>query len=79
MSSSLTIQATYRGGMLEPRHPLPFGEGEDVELTITRKSAVPQPNPAFLLAEIAKLPTVGGDPMCADNHDRILYGKADAS
>lgn len=79
MNSTITIQATYRGGLLEPLHPLPFREGEDLQLTVTRKSALPKTKPALILAEIAKLPTAGGDPNSGDDHDRHLYGTLEAS
>jgi len=30
------VLAVYEGGVLRPAHPLPFGEGETVEVTVTK-------------------------------------------
>ena len=31
-----TVLAVYEGGVLRPAHPLPFGEGETVEVTVAK-------------------------------------------
>jgi predicted DNA-binding antitoxin AbrB/MazE fold protein len=50
MSALLTVQAKYSGGLLKPMRPLPFAEGEEVEVTVQRTTSTP--------AEVAKIPGV---------------------
>jgi predicted DNA-binding antitoxin AbrB/MazE fold protein len=76
MTTSIT--AVFEGGLLRPTSPLALPEGTQVELILIRngKSDKPVGRPAAsILAEIAALPTAGGDPNSGLDHDRILYGE----
>jgi hypothetical protein len=53
-------------------------EGAEVEVIIIPKSAVDQRSPGTILAEIAALPTSGGDPFTSRDHDKVLYGEKGA-
>jgi predicted DNA-binding antitoxin AbrB/MazE fold protein len=71
--------AVYANGVLRPTVPLPLEEGAEVQLLITPCApAAEQKSPAELLAEIAALPTTGGDPYTSRDHDRVLYGEQGA-
>src|SRR5271154_3942801 len=39
-----TVLAVYEGGVLRPAHPLPFGEGETVEVTVAKPKSPPPPD-----------------------------------
>jgi predicted DNA-binding antitoxin AbrB/MazE fold protein len=66
--------AVYEGGVLRPTVPLPFVEGARVEVVILNGAASgPAGSPAEILASIAALPTLGGDPNTSKEHDQVLY------
>jgi predicted DNA-binding antitoxin AbrB/MazE fold protein len=74
------ITAVFRNGMLQPKVPLGFAEGEEVQLAVlTSASERPLGGPsaaakAAVLA-IAELPMEpGGLAFNGLDHDRILYG-----
>jgi predicted DNA-binding antitoxin AbrB/MazE fold protein len=77
----LTTQCTavFEKGVLRPTTPLQLEEGAEVQLLITPRTSTPdQRSPAELLAEVAALPTNGGDPGTSRDHDRVLYGEQGA-
>ena len=39
-----TVLAVYEGGVLRPTQPLPFGEGETVEVTVSKSKPLPSPD-----------------------------------
>jgi predicted DNA-binding antitoxin AbrB/MazE fold protein len=76
-----SISAVFEGGLLRPTTPLALAEGTRVELIVVsdEKSARLQGgNAAGILAEIAALPSFGGDPKTSEEHDQILYGEQGA-
>jgi predicted DNA-binding antitoxin AbrB/MazE fold protein len=76
-----TITAVFEAGVLRPTLPLDLAEGASVELIMVNgKKAEQQPrrSAAAILAEIAALPTAGGDPRTSEDHDKILYGEQGA-
>jgi predicted DNA-binding antitoxin AbrB/MazE fold protein len=38
-----TVLAVYENGVLRPAHPLPFAEGETVEVTVAKPQTLPSP------------------------------------
>ena len=71
--------AIYEHGLLKPTVPISLDEGSQVEVIIISKSASPdRRTPAEILAEIAALPTAGGDPFTGRDHDKVLYGEQGA-
>ena len=71
--------AIYEHGLLKPTVPISLDEGSQVEVIIISKSATPdRRTPAEILAEIAALPTAGGDPCTGRDHDKVLYGEQGA-
>jgi predicted DNA-binding antitoxin AbrB/MazE fold protein len=70
------ITAVFEGGLLRPTTPLELPEGTRVEVIIRSAHANAKESRAAanILAEIAALPTAGGDPRTGQDHDRILYG-----
>jgi len=71
-----TLTAVYENGVLRPSEPLPLGEGERVEVTVTTgEDAARHAELVKALAEIAALPTEGPDDgFSGADHDRVLYG-----
>ncbi len=79
MTTSIT--AVFESGLLRPTTPLKLAEGSRVKLIIVdaeRNGQQTGPAAASILAEIAALPTSGGDPRTSQNHDQILYGEPGA-
>jgi predicted DNA-binding antitoxin AbrB/MazE fold protein len=75
-----SITAVFEAGLLRPMTPLSLPEGTRVELIIIsneRNGKKPIRSAANILAEIAALPTSGGDPRTSQDHDQILYGEQD--
>ena len=74
---TLYCTAIYEAGLLRPNVPLNLPEGSRVEVVLLLQApADGSPgNPAAILAEIAKLPTSGGDPSTSREHDQVLYGR----
>jgi predicted DNA-binding antitoxin AbrB/MazE fold protein len=71
--------AVYEKGMLRPTVRLPLEEGAEVQVVIIHPGPpADQKSPTELLAEIAALPTSGGDPFTSRDHDCILYGEQGA-
>jgi predicted DNA-binding antitoxin AbrB/MazE fold protein len=76
------VEAVYHDGILQPRHPLPFADGTEVDVLVlsddAREShgkAYGSQTPARLMAEIAGLAIEGKtDEFSGADHDRILYG-----
>jgi predicted DNA-binding antitoxin AbrB/MazE fold protein len=69
--------AIYEGGVLRLTEPVAIPEGDRVEVIILSRAADAKEgsrSPAEILAEIAALPTAGGDPATSRDHDQILYG-----
>ena len=76
-----TITAVFEGGLFRPTTPLALAEGTRVELIIVngeKNGNISGRTAASILAEIAAMPTSGGDPRTSQDHDQILYGKQDA-
>ena len=73
MTDTIATQARYSGGILKPHQPLPFAEGQELNLIDSGESRSAT-SPAAILASIARLPTAGGDPNSGDEQDRNLYG-----
>jgi predicted DNA-binding antitoxin AbrB/MazE fold protein len=76
-----SITATFEGGLLRPTTPLALPEGTRVELIIVThadQDTRAGRRVARILAEIAALPTSGGDPRTGRDHDRVLYGQQGA-
>jgi predicted DNA-binding antitoxin AbrB/MazE fold protein len=40
-----TIEAVYKNGVLRPCEPLPFSEGQTVDVTVTAKRVIPVLDP----------------------------------
>jgi predicted DNA-binding antitoxin AbrB/MazE fold protein len=71
--------AAYEHGVLRPTVPVSLAEGTQVEVFIISKPATPDHRtPAEILAEIAAMPTSGGDPFTGRDHDKVLYGEQGA-
>lgn len=71
--------AIYERGQFRPTQPIGLEEGAQVELVVIRKLPGVMPrSPAEVLAEIAALPTAGGDPATGRDHDKVLYGQQGA-
>jgi predicted DNA-binding antitoxin AbrB/MazE fold protein len=69
------IEAVYENGVLRPKEPMAFTEGETVDILVLPRA---KRRPAEILAEIAALPGTGKDDGVHDvseNHDRYLYGE----
>ncbi len=75
-----SITAIFEGGILRPTSQLALAEGTRVELIIVNGPIAggEQRPAATILAEIAALPTSGGDPRTGQNHDKVLYGEEGA-
>ncbi len=68
--------AIYENGILKPTSPVGLSEGSEVEVIIISKpTEADRRTPAEILAEIAALPTAGGDPFTGRDHDKVLYGE----
>jgi predicted DNA-binding antitoxin AbrB/MazE fold protein len=68
--------AVYEGGLLRPKVPISLEEGAQVEVMIIQRSTSGDSrSPAEILAGIAALPTLGGDPFTSRDHDKVLYGE----
>ena len=75
------IEAIYHDGILQPRHPLPFADGAEVDVLVVadeahgaREDLQRQQSPARILAEIAALQIEGRtDEFSGADHDKILY------
>jgi predicted DNA-binding antitoxin AbrB/MazE fold protein len=79
MTTSIT--AVFEAGLLRPTTPLVLAEGTRVELIIIsdeRNGKQAGRTAASILAEIAALPTAGGDPRTSQDHDQVLYGEQGA-
>jgi predicted DNA-binding antitoxin AbrB/MazE fold protein len=79
MTTSIT--AVFEGGVLRPTTQLVLAEGTRVELIIIsdeKNGKQTGRTPGSILAEIAALPTAGGDPRTSQDHDQVLYGEQDA-
>jgi predicted DNA-binding antitoxin AbrB/MazE fold protein len=68
--------AIYERGVLRLTEPVSIPEGDRVEVIIVSGSGAAGPggqarSPAEILAEIAALPTTGGDPATSRDHDRV--------
>jgi hypothetical protein len=61
-------------GALHPVGPVTLEEGSQVEVVVLSTPAAGPENAAAILAEIAAMPTQGGDPNTSRDHDRIIYG-----
>lgn len=75
------ITAVYQAGVLRPTTPLDLADGTRVELILVsegKNGKQPKRSAASILAEIAALPTAGGDPRTSEEHDKILYGEQGA-
>jgi predicted DNA-binding antitoxin AbrB/MazE fold protein len=72
MTASIT--AVFEHGLLRPTAPLQLAEGTTVELVIvsSEKGAKGGREAARIPAEIAAMPTSGGDPRTGENHDEAL-------
>jgi len=76
MTTSIT--AVFEAGLLRPTTPLALAEGTRVELIIIsddRNDKRAGCTAASILAGIAALPTLGGDPRTSQDHDHVLYGE----
>jgi predicted DNA-binding antitoxin AbrB/MazE fold protein len=76
-----SITAVFEAGLLRPTTPLLMAEGTRVELIIIsaeRNGKQAGRTAASILAEIAALPTAGGDPRTSQDHDQVLYGEQGA-
>lgn len=73
-----TVAAVYENGVLRPSEPLPLGEGEHVEVTVTTSGdAARHAELVKALQEIAALPMEGPDDgFSGADHDKVLYGDA---
>ena len=78
MTTSIT--AVFESGVLRPTAPLHMADGTRVELIIVgpKNQESHGQSAASILAEIAALPTNGGDPRTSIDHDRVLYGEQGA-
>ena len=71
--------AIYEHGLFKPTVPISLEEGSQVEVVIISMRVRPDHRtPAEILAEIAALPTAGGDPFTSRDHDQVLYGEQGA-
>jgi predicted DNA-binding antitoxin AbrB/MazE fold protein len=69
------FMAVFEKGLLRPLVPLPLKEGELVSVLIHEVTSANQDdNVASILANIAALPTSGGDPSTSRDHDKVLCG-----
>jgi len=67
--------AIYERGYFKPTIPISLEEGSQVEVVIISKPTTGNHRtPAEILAEIAAMPTAGGDPFTSRDHDQVLYG-----
>jgi len=77
-----TIQAVFEGGVFKPREPVTLEEGATVELTVRADPPFAAADPARVLRmmeEIAALPLRSPDDgFSGADHDKLLYGGADA-
>jgi predicted DNA-binding antitoxin AbrB/MazE fold protein len=73
-----SITAVFEAGPLRPTSPLVLAEGTRVELIIIsdEKDGKRAGRAAgSILAEIAALPTAGGDPRTSQDYDQVLDGE----
>jgi predicted DNA-binding antitoxin AbrB/MazE fold protein len=76
-----SITAVFEAGLLRPTTPLDLAEGTRVELIVIsdgRNGQQSGHSAASILAEIAALPTSGGDPRTSQDNDKVLYGEQGA-
>jgi predicted DNA-binding antitoxin AbrB/MazE fold protein len=67
--------AVFENGVLRPTVPLPLKEGDKVNVLIYQSTSINnQDHVADILAKIAALPTLGGDPSTSREHERVIYG-----
>jgi predicted DNA-binding antitoxin AbrB/MazE fold protein len=67
--------AIVEQGVLRPLVPVSLQEGITVTVIVRESDQFkPTSNPAEILARIAALPSIPGDPTAGDRHDEILYG-----
>jgi predicted DNA-binding antitoxin AbrB/MazE fold protein len=66
---SISIEATYKDGVLKPRKRLKLPEGAEVRVTITAVDEVEDP-----LEKVIGICNTGRTDG-AENHDKYLYGK----
>jgi predicted DNA-binding antitoxin AbrB/MazE fold protein len=76
-----TVEAVYEQGVLRLKSPVALPEGTAVEvIIIAREPAPAEAAPAEILGAIAALPLEGdGGEFSGRDHDRILYGREDAT
>ena len=71
---TIRCKAFLDHGVLRPQTPLPFADGAEVEVIVSSSADLAASSAATILAEIAALPTEGGDePFAGREHDKILY------
>jgi predicted DNA-binding antitoxin AbrB/MazE fold protein len=62
-------------GLLRPTVPVELEEGATVEVVVvSRPTENGDANPAEILANLAKLAALSGDPTTGREHDRVIYG-----
>jgi predicted DNA-binding antitoxin AbrB/MazE fold protein len=66
---AITVEATYKRGVLKPKKPLKLKEGSKVRLTITPVEDEPEDFLAGVIGICKGGPTDG-----AKNHDKYIYG-----
>ena len=66
---TLTVEAVYKNGVLEPKQPLTLAEGTEVRLTLS--SVDEDYDPLAAVIGIGDSGRTDG----ADNHDKYIYGK----
>lgn len=79
MTTSTT--AVFEAGVLRPMTPLVLAEGTRVKLIVIsdeRNGKQAGRVAARILADIAALPTSGGDARTSQDHDQVLYGEQGA-
>ena len=72
---TMSIAAVFENGTFRPTNPVRMAEGTRVELIVLtdENNSTTGNRAAEILAEIAALPTSGGDPSTSNNHDQVLY------
>lgn len=66
---AITVEATYRDGVLKPSQPLALAEGTEVRLTISPLDEDYDP-----LEEVIGICDDGPEASLAARHDEFLYG-----
>jgi predicted DNA-binding antitoxin AbrB/MazE fold protein len=61
---TLTIQATYEGGVLKPERPLPFQEREKVTITVQRAVSLARQTAGMIpwTGDVETLERIASDP-----------------